>query len=312
MLKREAEKKTHIFEDVIPAFLAPDHILEHGFHTEHKENPVIDVDDKEISAQNEGLPSDFIVQERLYNALDNNHIDVFMQPIVTLPQRHAKFFEIFGRLRVKAGQYLDASDYITHADDNFALNKHDTLLLTQALKNLPRHQNLHGSEALRYFFNVRPRLLRDSMFMNQVINILSQYRELAHTLVFEMHYSDFLTLSPTEHKVLDALAQIGCCYSLDHVSDIPKDIKTLRKKNVHFVKITADTLLEQGRSETGFSDLLSRKHSLEINDIHLIVEKVEKEKQVLDILDYNIKYGQGFLFGRPDFQSVYTRYRAFG
>ncbi len=309
MLKRQSDKKTHLFEDVIPAFLAPDHILEHGFH---KEDSIIDVEDEAVSAQNSDAPSDIVVQERLYNALDNNHIDVFMQPIVTLPQRHHNFYEIFGRLRIKAGQYLDAKDYITHADDHYTLNKHDTLLLNESLKNLPRHQNLHAMEGLRYFFNIRPRLLRDHMFMNRVARILSQYKALAHALVFEMHYSDFLTLSPTEHKVLDALAKTGCSYSLDHVSDIPTDIKTLRKKNIRFVKIAAENLLSQGDNESGFSDLLSKKHTLEINDIHLIVEKVETEKQVLSILDYGIRYGQGYLFGRPEFQSVYTRYRSYG
>ena len=33
--------------------------------------------------------------------------------------------------------------------------------------------------------------------------------------------------------------------------------------------------------------------------IDLIVEKVEAESRLIDLLDYEIDYGQGYLFGAP-------------
>ena len=33
--------------------------------------------------------------------------------------------------------------------------------------------------------------------------------------------------------------------------------------------------------------------------VDLIAEKVETEQIVIDLLDYNIDYGQGYLFGEP-------------
>ncbi len=38
---------------------------------------------------------------------------------------------------------------------------------------------------------------------------------------------------------------------------------------------------------------------LERHGIHLIAEKIETEKTVLDLLDYNIPMAQGYLFGKP-------------
>jgi cyclic-di-GMP phosphodiesterase TipF (flagellum assembly factor) len=42
-----------------------------------------------------------------------------------------------------------------------------------------------------------------------------------------------------------------------------------------------------------FKDLLFR------NGLNLIVERVENEKTVVQLLEYNIDFGQGFLFGAP-------------
>ena len=41
------------------------------------------------------------------------------------------------------------------------------------------------------------------------------------------------------------------------------------------------------------------EHALERAGIQLIVEKIEKEEQLVDLLDYGINYGQGYLFGTP-------------
>jgi len=39
---------------------------------------------------------------------------------------------------------------------------------------------------------------------------------------------------------------------------------------------------------------LTRRYGVEV-----VVEKVENERQVVDILELNVRYGQGHLFGEP-------------
>ena len=41
------------------------------------------------------------------------------------------------------------------------------------------------------------------------------------------------------------------------------------------------------------------KRALERHGIDLIVEKIETEATLLDLLDYQIDFGQGYLFGEP-------------
>jgi cyclic-di-GMP phosphodiesterase TipF (flagellum assembly factor) len=41
------------------------------------------------------------------------------------------------------------------------------------------------------------------------------------------------------------------------------------------------------------------KQGLNDNDIDLIVEKLEAEEDLIELLDYDIDFGQGYLFGEP-------------
>ena len=46
-------------------------------------------------------------------------------------------------------------------------------------------------------------------------------------------------------------------------------------------------------------DLAGLRDDLARAGIALVVEKIESEEMLLDLLDYNIDFGQGYLFGEP-------------
>ncbi len=70
-------------------------------------------------------------------------------------------------------------------------------------------------------------------------------------------------------------------------------------RGFRFVKASALLLLNRAGSATtnihpaDFSDLLGRF------GIDLIAERIESESIVVDLLDYDVRFGQGFLFSPP-------------
>ncbi len=302
--KQALSKSHNSGTDIIPAFLAPDYIVNNEVNNQITNEqaqvnayPPLVLHDSEIS--------EMVIRERLHHAIEMQHIDLFMQPLVTLPQRHLAFYEFFGRLRIKPGLYIPAKDYIELANEEHIISGLDTLLLTHCLKILKKQQN-RVSRLVSYFINIKPFTLRNKEFMDNLVFLLSRHKKVAHTLIFEMHHNDFLLLSPAEKKILNELAKVGCRFSIDHAREIPSDLEQLRELNVRFVKINAQTLINNGKTEQGYREILSQKQNLESYNINLIVEKIENDNDLLELLDYDIKYGQGFLFGRPDFSGVYT------
>ena len=75
--------------------------------------------------------------------------------------------------------------------------------------------------------------------------------------------------------------------------------RELADRGVRFIKVPAALLLDPKQSSTSdihpsdLSDLLGRF------GIDLIAEKIEGERAVVDLLDYDVRFGQGFLFAPP-------------
>ncbi len=124
-------------------------------------------------------------------------------------------------------------------------------------------------------------------------------KALAGAIVFELSQKTVRELPPLEVDTMTTLASLGFRFSMDHVTDLRIEPRALADQGFRFVKVRADLLLNRAQ-EAGavihpadLADLLAR------HGIDLIVEHVETEGAVVDLLDYDVKFGQGFLFAPP-------------
>ena len=117
--------------------------------------------------------------------------------------------------------------------------------------------------------------------------------------MLEFKQSTFRNLGPTETEHLAALAQRGYRFSIDHVTDLRFEPRELADRGVRFIKVPASLLLDP--KQTSASDI----HPSDLSDllgrfgIDLIAERIEGERAVVDLLDYDVRFGQGFLFAPP-------------
>ena len=86
---------------------------------------------------------------------------------------------------------------------------------------------------------------------------------------------------------------------MDHVTDLRMEPKELADRRFRFLKVPAELLLDKSASARSdihpqdLADLLAR------SGIDLIAERIESESTVVDLLDYDVRFGQGFLFSPP-------------
>ena len=149
------------------------------------------------------------------------------------------------------------------------------------------------------FCNVSAATLRNPDIFAQCLDFLDANRALAPSFVLEFKQATFRRLGPTEIENLAALSQRGYRFSIDHVTDLRIEPRDLADRSVRFIKVPAALLLDPRQSSTSdihpsdLSDLLGRF------GIDLIAEKIEGERAVVDLLDYDVRFGQGFLFSPP-------------
>lgn len=229
-------------------------------------------------------------------AVKQDRIDLFMQPIVNLPQRKMRFFEMFSRIRIKPQVYLAAERYIEVAIRQDLAPSIDNLLLLRSLQMIRDT----GDDGHAYFCNITSLTLNDPKFMGDLVEFIAQNRELAPRLVFELGQRDLASISADALPVLGGLSSLGCRFSMDLVKSISFDYAQLEARRIRFIKVEAGLLLKELKDSGGLRRLKRMKSELDTNGIDMIVEKIESEKQLIELLDLDIDYGQGYLFGKPE------------
>ncbi|WP_439816706.1 EAL domain-containing protein [Zavarzinia sp. CC-PAN008] len=239
-------------------------------------------------------PGDALLIETVREALEANRVDLYVQPIVSLPQRKVRYYECFSRIRDASGAVIGPQRYLQVALNAGMLPALDNLLLFRCLQVMRRLRR--RSRTTGFVVNLSPTTLQDQEFFPQFIEFMRQQRELADGLVFELPQAAVMNQSAEVEANLMLLTELGFTLSLDHVTRLDFDGPLLAATGVRFVKIGADVLL-QPRSRSPHPNAV--KELLARHGIDLVVEKIEEERTVIDLLDYNVDFGQGHLFGEP-------------
>jgi len=230
-------------------------------------------------------------------AIEANRMDIYLQPMVTLPQRKVRFYEAVTRLRDDNDQILTAEDFIGAAEAAGLMGRIDHMVLLRCVQVLRRL--MVRNKEVGVFCNLAAATLASRESFAPCLGFLDANRALAASLVLEFKHGTLRNLAPTEAEHLAALAQRGYRFSIDHVSDLRIEPRELADRGVRFIKVPASLLLDQRKTSASdihpsdLSDLLGRF------GIDLIAERIEGERAVVDLLDYDVRFGQGFLFAAP-------------
>src|SRR5882724_4055042 len=231
------------------------------------------------------------------NAMEENRIDIFLQPMVTLPQRKVRYYEAVTRLRDDKDQILAAEDFIAVAEAAGLVGRIDHMMMLRCVQVLRRL--MVRNKDVGVFCNVSAATLGNPANFAQCLDFLDANRALAPSFVLEFKQATFRNLGPVESDNLAELAQRGYRFSIDHVTDLRIEPREFADRGVRFIKVPAALLLDPKQSSASdihpsdLSDLLGRF------GIDLIAERIEGERSVVDLLDYDVRFGQGFLFAPP-------------
>lgn len=234
----------------------------------------------------------------LRHAVAQREIEIFAQPVVTLPQRQTSMMEVYARLKTPFEQTVGGADYLDVARDNGLMAEIDEVLLSACLEKI--QANFTRGQATRMVFNIEDRSLLSPDYMGVLLNFIGQNKSLADYLTFEIAQSGYAALDEKATIVLKQLAKLGCTFSMDHVEDPHLDKDMVRAMGISYIKIGADKLVRFTRDENSIAVMHRIKNQFEAQGVKLIAEKIEDEEMLKDILDLELDYGEGFVFGRPD------------
>lgn len=226
-------------------------------------------------------------------ALRENRMDLFLQPVVRLPQRRAVFHECLTRLRDEHGHMITPDQYMPIAEQAGMTSVIDNLSLFRCIQTLKARRGPDMAE-VTFFCNLSPATLDDSEFFDQFLEFLAANRDLAGRIVFEMEAGQLLKAQGRTVVNLDRLHMLGYRLSVDHVTSLDVDLPELARRGAAFIKIDSAALLGDPNRSAG-----AVREALSTAGVGLIAAMVEREEQVVELVESEINLAQGYLFGQP-------------
>ncbi|MEQ8558806.1 MAG: EAL domain-containing protein [Henriciella sp.] len=260
----------------------------------------------EETAVNEVRPQEDAVLRTVKDALHDGRVDLHLQPIVSLPQRRVAFYEGFTRLRRPDGSLILPAEFLDAARRARLMGVIDNMMLFRCVQIVRRLSE--RDRRVGVFCNISANSLTDPYFFPQFLEFMRENRDLAGALIFEIPADRFENRSREMREGMEKLTALGFRFSIDHASDLSVDLPRLQDAGVRFVKMNGGELIEQLRDPNGPRPVSNVHRQLDGDEVSavcsrfgvtLIAEKLEEEVSVVEILEYDIPYGQGHVFGAP-------------
>jgi cyclic-di-GMP phosphodiesterase TipF (flagellum assembly factor) len=238
-------------------------------------------------------------------ALLENRVELHLQPIVQLPQRKTVFYEGFTRLKDASGRLILPQEFIPAAEQAGLMSTIDNVLLfrcVQIVRKLMKQDRRIG-----IFCNLSPAALADEHFFPQFVDFMRENRDLAGSVIFEIPQAAYENRTSTEARAMAKLVDLGFRFSIDKVTTTEIDLPDLERSGVRYAKIPARILVDQiVRGGVRPRSAITREIAaadiaavFQRYGVDIIAERIEGEDAVLEVLDLDVPYGQGHLFGAP-------------
>lgn len=235
--------------------------------------------------------------ETIRASLEENRVDLYLQPMVSLPQRKLRFYEALSRLRADDGTVIMPAQYMKIAAPVGLMSVVDNLLLFRCVQIVRRL--IAKNRGVGIFCNISGDTLADAEFFPQFLEYMHHNRDLASQIVFEFSQASVLNAGQKGEENLAYLSGLGFALSMDHVETLAMDFGKLQSVGFRYIKVKADTLTDgmmRAQAAVAAEDI---KSLLQRHGLNLIAERVENEKTVVQLLDYSVDFAQGYLFGEP-------------
>jgi diguanylate cyclase (GGDEF)-like protein/PAS domain S-box-containing protein/excisionase family DNA binding protein len=235
--------------------------------------------------------------KRLRDALDDDRVTLFAQPVVRLRDQKAVHHEILVRLRDDDGGLIQPSSFIELAESLGLVQEIDMQVIEKLLAFMTEHNQL--GKKLRYFVNLSRVSISDERWIKRFLGKLNSSGVDPSQLVFEVTETAAMSEIDVTLKFIKRLKDLGSRFALDDFGAGFSSFYYLKRFEVDYLKIDGSFIRDLATDEG------SRLFVRALNDVahglskQVVAEWVEAPEVLKLLVGMGAQYGQGYLFRRP-------------
>ena len=235
-----------------------------------------------------------MAMESLRQALAQDQLQIYLEPILSLPHRRLAFSRVSSYIEFDDKQILSPINYRDLAHEAGLMGAIDNMTLTRVVQRIRRLRR--GRQTLPLFCPISSDTLHERELFNDFRVFLRSNAELASHIIFSFRQYDLERIDTRTEGDLIELNRFGFRYSVEDVINTDIFAVDYSRRGIKFIELSAQNLLKNFPS-VGQSNAV--KKLLDPGGLDLIATGIEDEENLLDMLDYNIDYGSGAVFGVP-------------
>ena len=235
--------------------------------------------------------------KKLRDALDEDRLVLFQQPVVRLKDRKTVHHEVLVRIRDQDGEHILPGNFIELAESLGLIQDIDMRVVEKLLAYLRAQGRSDGK--LRYFVNLSRVSISDQHWVQRMTALLNGSGVNPSQLVFEITETAAMSEIDVTITFIKRLKEMGCRFALDDFGAGFSSFYYLKRFDVDYLKIDGSFIRDLATDEG------SRIFVRALNDVargldkQVIAEWVETPEALNLLLGMGTQFGQGHLFQRP-------------
>jgi diguanylate cyclase (GGDEF)-like protein/PAS domain S-box-containing protein/excisionase family DNA binding protein len=235
--------------------------------------------------------------KKLRDALDEDRLVLFSQPVVRLADQMPVHHEVLVRMRDEDGRYLLPGNFIELAESLGLIQELDLRVVDSLLQFMARTGQ--SGRKLRYFVNLSRVSISDQRWTERFMRLLRSSPVDPNQLVFEITETAAMSEVDVTLTFIRRLKEMGCRFALDDFGAGFSSFYYLKRFEVDYLKIDGGFVRDLAVDEG------NRIFVKALNDVarglkkQVIAEWVESPEVLKVLIDMGAEYGQGYLFQPP-------------
>ena len=234
--------------------------------------------------------------DQIRDALDEDRIVLYRQPIIHLASREVHRHEVLIRMRSPEGDVLPPEAFLPDAERFDLVQELDRRAAHQAVSLIAAESN---GEPLRLEVNVAAKTMEDPEFTEALADALREEGADPANLILEVSEQVAVSDLKRARAFAERVAELGCGFALDNFGSGFGSFFYLKHLPVDHIKIDGDLIrgLSSSRVDREIvSSIVDVARSL---DRETVGERVNDERTLVLMKQLGVDYAQGFHLGPP-------------
>lgn len=238
-------------------------------------------------------------QERLAEALLNNDINPYYQPIIQLNSNRLIGFEVIAHWSNSDASNEDMN-FTSLAERTDMIISLDLHIIKQACSQLKRWHNSHINNQqiiLTISLSVKHLILDGAV--EQLIFMIQQQQVPPKSLIFEFREQDFIAQNEFVLNSLNKLRAVGIRLGLDDFGKGFSSLNAFFKYPIDYIKIDHSFTNRMLMSKKDLSLIRVIRDISHDMGLHVIVEGIDNSQQHAKLVELGCEYGLGSYIAKP-------------